>query len=180
MNGEFKTVLDAKTVAGCIKRLAHEIAEHDPQGSDIILLGIVRRGATIARRLRTILQDITGHEPAFGTLDISLYRDDHKAGSGPPRLLARDVPTALDGKRVVLVDDVLYTGRTVRAALDALTDLGRPAAIELAVLIDRGDRELPIRADYVGRNVTAPRGQRVYVRLSEVDGGDGVLLGAAQ
>jgi pyrimidine operon attenuation protein/uracil phosphoribosyltransferase len=112
-----------------------------------------------------------------GTLDISSYRDDGKGEPGDPRLLGRNIPFALDNRRVVLVDDVLYTGRTVRAALTALSELGRPEAIQLAVLIDRGQRELPIRADYVGKNVEAPTGQRVYVRLSEIDGIDAVVIG---
>jgi pyrimidine operon attenuation protein/uracil phosphoribosyltransferase len=178
MSGGFRTILDADAIARSIKRLAHEIHEHNPDQAELVLVGIVRRGATLGRRLKAVLQEITGREVAFGTLDISLYRDDHKSGGGP-RLLARDVPAELDGRRVILIDDVLFTGRTVRAALDALTDLGRPETIQLAVLIDRGERELPIRADYVGKNVAAPRGQRVYVRLDEVDGSDAVLLGSA-
>ena len=119
-----------------------------------------------------------GHaEVPVGTLDISSYRDDGKGAPGDPRLLARDIPFSLDDKRVVLVDDVLYTGRTVRAALDALSDLGRADSIQLAVLVDRGERELPIRADYIGKNIQAPAGQRVYVRLAEVDGTDAVVIG---
>jgi pyrimidine operon attenuation protein / uracil phosphoribosyltransferase len=115
-----------------------------------------------------------------GTLDISSYRDDGRGSPGDPRLLGRDIPFTLDGTRVVLVDDVLYTGRTVRAALDAIADLGHPESVQLAVLVDRGERELPIRADYVGRNVEAPRGQRVYVRLAEIDGVDEVVIGGTK
>jgi pyrimidine operon attenuation protein / uracil phosphoribosyltransferase len=170
-------VLDAAAIARCVKRLAHEIAEHNPQTSDLVLVGIVRRGATLAQRLKSALAEITGADIPIGTLDISLYRDDNRSGAGDPRLLAREVPFSLDGKRVVLVDDVLYTGRTVRAALDAMADLGRPESIHLAVLVDRGERELPIKADFVGKNVTAPHGQRVFVRLSETDGTDAVLMG---
>ena len=107
------------------------------------------------------------------------YRDDAKGLPGDPRLIGRDIPFSLDAKRVVLVDDVLYTGRTVRAALDAISDLGRAESVQLAVLVDRGERELPIRADYVGKNIQAPRGQRVYVRLTEIDGADAVVIGNA-
>jgi pyrimidine operon attenuation protein / uracil phosphoribosyltransferase len=171
------TVLDAGAVARCVKRLAHEIVEHNPQTADLALVGIVRRGASLAYRLKAAVAEITGVDIPIGTLDISLYRDDNRSGAGDPRLLAREVPFALDGKRVVLVDDVLYTGRTVRAALDAMADLGRPESIHLAVLVDRGERELPIKADFVGKNVAAPHGQRVFVRLSETDGTDAVLMG---
>ncbi len=174
------TILDAAAIARCVKRLAHEIAEHNPQTSDLALVGIVRRGATVALRLKSALAEITGADIPIGTLDISLYRDDNRSGAGDPRLLGREVPFSLDGKRVVLVDDVLYTGRTVRAALDAMADLGRPESIQLAVLVDRGERELPIKADFVGKNIAAPDGQRVFVRLSETDGTDAVLIGGAK
>lgn len=180
MNNGAQTVLDVGAVARCVKRLAHEIVERDHEGGELALVGIVRRGATLALRLKGALREITGKDVALGTLDISLYRDDDKVGAGDPRLLARNVPFPLDGKRVVLVDDVIYTGRTVRAALDALNDLGRPESVQLAVLVDRGERELPIKADFVGKNVSAPHGQRVFVRLSETDGWDAVLIGAAR
>ncbi len=175
-----QTVLDAAAVARCVKRLAHEIVEHNPGIDGLALVGIVRRGATLAQRLKSALAEISGADIPIGTLDISLYRDDNRSGSGDPRLLAREIPFSLDGKRVVLVDDVLYTGRTVRAALDAMADLGRPESIQLAVLVDRGERELPIKADFVGKNVAAPRGQRVFVRLAETDGTDAVLMGGAK
>ena len=178
VNETTRSLMDAAAVARCIKRLSHEINEHQPDPSQLVLVGIVRRGALLASRLQQLLAELAGREVGRGTLDISLYRDDHRGSGGGPRLLAREIP-ALEGKHVVLVDDVLYTGRTVRAALQALADQGRPATIELAVLIDRGERELPIRADYVGKNIAAPRGQRVYVRLTEVDGSDGVFVGAA-
>src|SRR5260370_32250701 len=180
MSNGYQTVLDAPAIARCVKRMAHDIVEHSPPGSDLVLVGIIRRGASLALRLRAALAEITGAEVPIGTLDISLYRDDNKAGTGDPRLLAREVPFSLDGRRVVLVDDVIYTGRTVRAALDAMADLGRPESIQLAVLVDRGERELPIRADFVGKNVTAPHGQRVFVRLFETDGTDAVLIGGAK
>jgi pyrimidine operon attenuation protein/uracil phosphoribosyltransferase len=180
VNAGYQTILDGAAIARSVKRLAHEIIEHNPQSKDVVLVGILRRGASLAQRLKAALHEIDGTEVAIGTLDISLYRDDDKAGVGDPRLLGRDVPFSLDGKRVVLVDDVIYTGRTVRAALDAMTDLGRPDSIQLAVLVDRGERELPIKADFIGKNVTAPPGQRVFVRLNETDGTDAVLIGGAK
>jgi len=178
VNDTTRSLMDAGAVARSIKRLSHEIHEHQPDPSQLVVVGIVRRGAVLASRLQGMLAELAGQEVGRGTLDISLYRDDHRDVGMAPRLLARETP-ALEGKHVVLVDDVLYTGRTVRAALQALTDAGRPARIELAVLIDRGERQLPIRADYVGKNVSVPREQRVYVRLAEIDGTDAVLLGAA-
>jgi pyrimidine operon attenuation protein/uracil phosphoribosyltransferase len=169
--------LDGEAVGRCIRRMAHEIAEHRDHGGNLALIGIVRRGACLAQRIAALLRDQGAGEIAVGTLDISSYRDDGRGAPGDPRLLGRDIPFDLEGRRVVLVDDVIYTGRTVRAALTALADRGRPEAIQLAVLIDRGQRELPIRADYVGRNIDAPRDRRVYVRLAEVDGLDAVLIG---
>jgi len=177
MNSKPQVLLDAPAVARSIKRIAHEIAERNGGAENIALIGIVRRGASLAERLAVELRANGAHNLAVGTLDISSYRDDGKGKPGDPRLLGREIPFSLDRKRVVLVDDVLYTGRTVRAALDALADLGRAESIQLAVLVDRGERELPIRADYVGKNVQAPGGQRVYVRLSEVDGADAVVVG---
>jgi pyrimidine operon attenuation protein/uracil phosphoribosyltransferase len=172
--------LDANAIARAVKRIAHEIVEHDSDAGNIVLVGIVRRGARLAERLAEAMAEGGKRVVPVGTLDISSYRDDGRGAPGDPRLLGRDIPFALDRTRVVLVDDVLYTGRTVRAALDALADLGHPESIQLAVLVDRGERELPIRADYVGRNIEAPRGQRVYVRLAEVDGVDEVVIGGAK
>ena len=169
--------LDAEAISRCIRRMAHEIAEHNSRADNLALIGIVRRGACLAQRLAGLLRQNGGGEVTVGTLDISSYRDDGRGRPGDPRLLGRDLPFELEGRRVVLVDDVIYTGRTVRAALTALADQGRPEAIELAVLVDRGQRELPIRADYIGRNIHAPRDRRVYVRLAEVDGIDAVLIG---
>jgi pyrimidine operon attenuation protein/uracil phosphoribosyltransferase len=171
--------LDADGVARCVKRLAREVREHHAGNDKLALVGILRRGATLAERIAAMLEE-GGTPLPVGTLDISSYRDDGKGAPGDPRLLGRNIAFSLDGRRVVLVDDVLYTGRTVRAALTALADLGRPESIELAVLVDRGQRELPIRADYVGKNISAPEGQRVYVRLVEVDGADAVLIGERQ
>jgi pyrimidine operon attenuation protein / uracil phosphoribosyltransferase len=168
--------LDAQAIARSVRRIAKQIAEHYGDVDNLALIGIVRRGAKLAERIAALLNENGGLVPV-GTLDISSYRDDGKGIPGDPRLLGRHIPFSLDDRHVVLVDDVLYTGRTVRAALAALADLGRPQSIELAALVDRGERELPIRADYVGRNVAAPEGQRVYVKLNEVDGVDAVLVG---
>lgn len=180
MDSKPSQVLDGTAVARCVKRIAHEIAEHNGSSDGLVLIGILRRGAKLAERLAAVLKEAGDPEIKVGTLDISSYRDDGKGQPGDPQLLGRNIPFSLDGARVVLVDDVLYTGRTVRAALDALADLGRPASIELAVLVDRGERELPIRADYIGKNLQAPTDQRVYVRLSEVDGVDGVIVGGGK
>jgi len=169
--------LDREAIARCVRRIAREIAEHHGGVDHLALIGIVRRGANLAERIATLLSENCGARVPVGTLDISSYRDDDKGTAGDPRLLGRHIPFSVDGHHVVLVDDVLYTGRTVRAALTALAELGRPESIELAALVDRGERELPIRADYVGRNIAAPEGQRVYVKLSEVDGVDAVLIG---
>ena len=154
MSAKPSTALDAEAIARCVKRMAHEIVERNGGTENLALIGILRRGANLAERLALALDDGKPMIPV-GTLDISSYRDDGKGEPGDPRLLGRNIPFALDSRRVVLVDDVLYTGRTVRAALTALSELGRPEAIQLAVLIDRGQRELPIRADYVGKNVEA-------------------------
>jgi pyrimidine operon attenuation protein / uracil phosphoribosyltransferase len=169
--------LDSEAVGRCVRRMAHEIGEHNEGGQNLALIGIVRRGACLAERLATLMRGQGASDIAVGTLDISSYRDDGRGAPGDPRLLGRDIPFELEGRRVVLVDDVLYTGRTVRAALTALADRGHPEAIELAVLVDRGQHELPIRADYVGKNIEAPHGRRVYVRLTEIDGIDAVLIG---
>jgi len=177
MNDKPSIALDAEAIARCVKRIAHEIAERNDGAGNLALVGILRRGATLADRLARVLREDGGRRIPVGTLDISSYRDDGKGESGDPRLLGRNIPFLLDGGRVVLVDDVLYTGRTVRAALTALGDLGRPEAIQLAVLVDRGQHEIPIRADYIGKNVAAPIGQRVYVRLGEIDGVDAVVVG---
>ncbi|MGH8012501.1 MAG: bifunctional pyr operon transcriptional regulator/uracil phosphoribosyltransferase PyrR [Candidatus Binataceae bacterium] len=169
--------LDASAIERCVRRIAHEIAERNGNDNHLRLIGIFRRGAHLADRLARLLERDGGGRALVGTLDISSYRDDGKGIAGDPRLLSRNIPFSLDAARVILVDDVLYTGRTVRAALSAIADLGRPESVQLAVLIDRGQRELPIRADYVGRNIQAPPGHRVYVRMSEVDGADAVIVG---
>ena len=173
--------LDADAIARCVKRIAHEIVEHrDGDSGPLALIGIVRRGASLAHRLATELRSDGNAETPVGTIDISSYRDDGRGAPGDPRLIGRDIPFSIDGARVILVDDVLYTGRTVRAALTALADLGRPDSIQLAVLVDRGQRELPIRADYVGKNIVAQPDQRVHVRLHEIDGVDAVVIGGGK
>jgi pyrimidine operon attenuation protein/uracil phosphoribosyltransferase len=173
--------LDAEAIARCIKRIAHEILEHrEGEAGKLALIGIVRRGASLAQRLAVELRVDGASGPPVGTIDISSYRDDGRGEPGDPRLIGRDIPFSIDGARVILVDDVLYTGRTVRAALTALAELGRPETIALAVLVDRGQRELPIRADHVGKNIAAPPDQRVYVRLSEIDGVDAVVIGGGK
>ena len=173
--------LDADAIARCVKRMAREIVEAcDHTSGKLVLVGVMRRGANLAERIAAVINDGAAEGVPVGTLDISSYRDDGRGAPGDPRLIARNIPFQIDGNRVVLVDDVLYTGRTVRAALSAIVDLGRPDSIQLAVLVDRGQHELPIRADYVGKNIEAPAGQRVYVRLSEVDGVDAVVVGGGK
>lgn len=168
MSAAEPTVLDADAVGRVLRRMAHEILERNHGPADLLLLGIPTRGVPLATRLADVIGDIEGTRPPAGSLDVTLYRDDY-ARTGPRPLGETDAPGGVDERVVVLVDDVLYTGRTIRAALDALTDLGRPRAVQLAVLIDRGHRELPIRADYVGKNLPTGRGDDVRVRLAEAD-----------
>jgi len=174
-----RPVLSSADVSRVVDRMAHELLEKTGGGADVVLLGIPTRGITLARRLASRIAAFEGLQLPTGSLDITLYRDDLRLKS-PRALEATDVPVeGVDGKRVVLVDDVLFSGRTVRAALDALADLGRPRTVQLAVLVDRGHRELPIRADYVGKNIPTSLREAVHVRLTEDDGSDGVLLGPA-
>jgi pyrimidine operon attenuation protein / uracil phosphoribosyltransferase len=172
-----RQVLDEGDIARSLTRIAHEIVERAKGAEDVVLLGIPTRGVHLARRLHARLAQITGRDIPFGTLDITMYRDDLRLK--PARALEHTEipPGGLDGKLVVLVDDVLFSGRTIRAALDALGDLGRPRAVQLAVLVDRGHRELPIRADYVGKNLPTSLREAVKVKLAEIDGHDAVLLG---
>jgi len=156
--------------------MAAEIAERQPELREAVLVGIRTRGVPLARRLAGLLAQPEAGEPAVGALDITLYRDDLTTIAAQPVMKGTDIPVSIDGRTVVLVDDVLYTGRTVRAALDELIDFGRPSRIELAVLVDRGHRELPIRADYVGEGLTTTRDESVQVLLAEEDGEDRVLL----
>ncbi|MFI0774197.1 bifunctional pyr operon transcriptional regulator/uracil phosphoribosyltransferase PyrR [Streptomyces sp. NPDC021212] len=175
-----RSVLEAPDIARVLTRIAHEIVERAKGADDVVLLGIPTRGVFLARRLAARLEEITGRAPGelpVGSLDITMYRDDLRLR--PARALARtEIPgDGVDGRLVVLVDDVLFSGRTIRAALDALGDLGRPRAVQLAVLVDRGHRELPIRADYVGKNLPTSLRETVKVQLTEEDGRDSVLLG---
>jgi pyrimidine operon attenuation protein/uracil phosphoribosyltransferase len=174
-----KPVLTAEEVGRAVDRMAHELLEKTGGGTDVVLLGIPTRGTTLAARLAARIEAFEGVAVPQGSLDITLYRDDLRLKS-PRALEETDVPAGgIDGKLVVLVDDVLFSGRTVRAALDALADLGRPRAVQLAVLVDRGHRELPIRADYVGKNIPTSLREAVHVQLAEYDGKDAVLLGPA-
>ena len=172
-----RPVLEAPDIARVLTRIAHEIVERAKGADDVVLLGIPTRGVHLARRLAAKLEEITGNPTPVGSLDITMYRDDLRLG--PARALARtEIPSdGIEGRLIVLVDDVLFSGRTIRAALDALGDIGRPRAVQLAVLVDRGHRELPIRADYVGKNLPTSLRETVRVRLTEEDGRDGVLLG---
>jgi pyrimidine operon attenuation protein/uracil phosphoribosyltransferase len=169
-------LMDAARMGRTLARMAHEIVERHPDMKGVALVGVRSRGVPLARRLARLLKEATGVEPAVGALDITLYRDDFTTIAAQPVARGTDIPFSIDGRTVVLVDDVLYTGRTVRAALDQLIDFGRPARIELAVVVDRGHRELPIRADYVGRTLTTAREEAVQVLLEEEDGKDGALL----
>jgi len=171
-------VMDADRMARALTRIAHEILERNRGTSELALVGIRTRGVPLARRLAHSLRDINGEEVPTGALDITLYRDDlMRQPVGPQPVVRRtEVPFSIDDRRILLVDDVLYTGRTIRAALDALIDFGRPRAIQLIVLVDRGHRELPIKADYVGKNLPTSPKQSVQVRLQEIDGADEVLV----
>ena len=171
-------VMDADRVGRTLTRIAHEIAERNRTMDDLALVGIRSRGEHLARRLAEQLQQIAGRAVPTGALDITLYRDDLMRHAVGPQPLVRstEIPFSIDDRIILLVDDVLYTGRTVRAALDALIDFGRPQAIQLVVLVDRGHRELPIKADYVGKNLPTSRRESVQVRLEEVDGDDEVVI----
>jgi len=169
-------LMDEENIRRVLYRLSHEITEHNSGTADLILVGIRTRGVPLANRLAQLIEEHEGVAVPVGTLDITFYRDDLSLLSPQPILHRTEIPEKLSGKKVILVDDVLYTGRTVRAALDALMDLGRPAVIQLAVLIDRGHRELPIRADYVGKNVPTSKRESVQAKLKEIDGADEVVI----
>jgi pyrimidine operon attenuation protein/uracil phosphoribosyltransferase len=177
-----KIVLDAEAIARTLSRIAHEIIESNPELDRVALVGIQTRGVPIAQRLRRLIAERAGEDVEVGSLDITFYRDDVHVRGGEAPLHAQPVVRAttldfpLDGKTCVLVDDVLYTGRTIRAAIDALFDYGRPERVQLAVLVDRGHRELPIRPDYVGKNLPTSRNERIQVQLVEVDELDGILV----
>ena len=170
------TLLDARAIVRTLRRMADEIVEASDGTDGLVLVGIQRRGVQLAARLASMIREREGAEVAQGALDITLYRDDLQTVGPRPVVGPTHIPSAVDGKQVVIVDDVLYTGRTVRAALDELADFGRPARIMLAVLVDRGGRELPIHADIVGKTVDLPAGQRVDVLVRELDGRDEVVL----
>jgi len=169
-------ILSADEIRRALSRIAHEIAEHNPSLSDVVLVGMRTRGVPLASRLAQRIAEFEGQQVPVGALDIGLYRDDISYLDQKPQVKPSEIPTDIAGKVVVLVDDVLFTGRSIRAALDALIDFGRPRQIQLAVLVDRGHRELPIRADYVGKNIPTARTQRLELRLAEVDGDDAVML----
>ncbi|RJL31361.1 bifunctional pyr operon transcriptional regulator/uracil phosphoribosyltransferase PyrR [Bailinhaonella thermotolerans] len=171
-----RAVLEEPDIQRALTRIAHEILERTKGGANILLLGIPTRGAILARRLAERIERVEGLPVPHGSLDVTMYRDDLRMR--PARALGRTElpPDGVDGKTVVLVDDVLFSGRTVRAALDALNDLGRPTAVQLAILVDRGHRELPIRADYVGKNLPTSKSETVKVHVREIDGRDAVLL----
>jgi len=169
-------LLDAEDVRRALTRIAHEIIERDKGAADVILVGIANRGDDLARRLAAEIQRIEGTEVRVGVLDITFYRDDIGLKAEAPEVHETRIPFDISGTTVVLVDDVLFTGRTIRAAMDALMDFGRPRRIQLAVLVDRGHRELPIRADFVGKNVPTRRADDVRVLVAELDGDDAVVV----
>ena len=171
-----KVVMDAEGIDRSLTRIASEILEKNKGGEELVLVGIRTGGVFLAERLKRKISGIEGKEIPFGILDITLYRDDLSTSHRKPRLGKTDIPFSLDGRKVILVDDVLFTGRTIRAAMDALIDFGRPKLIQLAVLIDRGHRELPIRADFVGKNLPSSLWQAVSVNLTEKDGKDEVVI----
>jgi pyrimidine operon attenuation protein / uracil phosphoribosyltransferase len=175
-----KVVLDGADMRRTLVRIAHEIVEKQIEPQELAIVGIHRRGAILARRLRTQLDELLGTEVPLGDVDISFYRDDLSRRADAPVVNASHLDFDVDGRTVVIVDDVLYTGRTVRAAIEAIFDYGRPGRMQLAVLADRGHRELPIRPDYVGKNLPTSRDERVNVRVQELDGDDQVTITALE
>jgi pyrimidine operon attenuation protein/uracil phosphoribosyltransferase len=177
-----RVLLDADDLGRTLQRIAHELIERNPELDRLALVGIHTRGVPLAQRLRRLIDEFAGVEVELGTVDITFYRDDVQVRGGEAPLHAQPIVRAtrldfpLEGRTIVLVDDVLYTGRTIRAAIEALFDYGRPARVQLAVLVDRGHRELPIRPDYVGKNLPTARDERIQVQLVEVDEVDAVLL----
>jgi pyrimidine operon attenuation protein / uracil phosphoribosyltransferase len=175
-NNKIIQLMDAHAINKAIARIAHEVIERNADIADIAIVGIRTRGEYLAQRLIDTMQSLTGETLAHGVLDITLYRDDIMTNSTHPVVHETDLSFDVAAKHIVLVDDVLYTGRTIRAALNAVIDFGRPKSIQLAVLVDRGHRELPIRADYVGKNIPTARTQAVHVRLKESDNHDEVCI----
>jgi pyrimidine operon attenuation protein / uracil phosphoribosyltransferase len=174
-----KVVLTSREIGRALARIAHEIVERNKGAEDIVLIGMRTRGVPLAKRIASIIEGFEGFQVPVGALDIGLYRDDIEPSESASNARSHtDVPICIINKRVVLIDDVLYTGRSIRAAMDALMDLGRPGLIQLAVLVDRGHRELPIRADYVGKNIPSARDEEIMVQLEETDGVDEVVIGS--
>lgn len=171
-----KTVMSSEDIRRTLARIAHEIIERHKSLDNLILVGMHTRGVPLARRLAAQIEHFEGIKVAVGVLDISLYRDDILSLNPKPEVKRTDIPVSVSGKAIILVDDVLYTGRSIRAAMDALIDLGRPQSIQLAVLVDRGHRELPLRADYVGKNMPSSRLENIRVNLKETDGVDEVTI----
>lgn len=171
-----KIVMTRDDISRTLARIAHEIIEQNKASQELVLVGIRTRGAPLARRLAALIENFAGLKPPVGALDITRYRDDIPSSERHPTVQHRGIPNSIDGKSIVLVDDVLYTGRSIRAAMDALIDLGRPRSIQLAILIDRGHREMPIRADYVGKNMPSARRETIQVQLEETDGADEVAI----
>lgn len=174
-----KVLLTSREVGRALARIAHEIVERNKGAEGVVLVGMRTRGVPLAKRIAEIIEGFEGTPIPVGTLDIGLYRDDISPSELKSVTQSRtDIPTSITDRRVILVDDVLYTGRSIRAAMDALMDMGRPSSIQLAVLIDRGHRELPIRADYVGKNIPSSTDEEIQVQLEEIDGVDEVIIGS--
>lgn len=175
-----RVVMDEKAIERAIARIAHEILERNRGTEKLVILGIPTRGHELARRLAGKIEEIEGVNVPSGAVDATLYRDDLGIKKEQPNLKKMEIPTSIDGKKVIMVDDVLFTGRTIRAAMNALMDFGRPLSIQLAVLIDRGHRELPIKADYVGKNIPTSAKEGIKVHLKEIDGASEVVVETAQ
>jgi len=174
-----KVLLTSREIGRALARIAHEIVEKNKGAEGVVLVGMRTRGVPLAERIAEIIEGLEGTPIPVGTLDIGLYRDDISPSELKSANQSRtDIPTSITDRRIILVDDVLYTGRSIRAAMDALMDLGRPKSIQLAVLIDRGHRELPIRADYVGKNIPSSQDEEIQVQLEEIDGVDEVVIGS--
>lgn len=169
-------IMDGQAMQRAISRISHEIIEKNKGVEKVVLIGIQRRGVPLARRIASKIKEVEGTEVPVGILDITLYRDDLSTLSEHPVINGTEIDFSVTGLKIILVDDVLYTGRTARAAIDAIMDLGRPMMIQLAILIDRGHRELPIRADYVGKNVPTSKNEVIHVKVNEIDGSDEVII----
>jgi len=177
MNVRIKSkIMDEQDLGRTIARLTHEILEKNKGLENIVVIGMRTRGVYLAERIAKKLKEVENKKVPLGVLDITLYRDDFRTALKQPKVQITDIPFSIDNKNIILVDDVLYTGRTVRAALDALMDFGRPASIQLAILVDRGHRELPVKADFIGKNVPTSYGEEIRVHMKEIDKDDGVFL----